>query len=236
MTLTAHQPGYLPWLGLFHKMALADRFVVFDGVQYEPKGFDNRNRVRTDDGWAWLTVPVQRKGHREIAIEDISIDNRSPWQRKHWKTISLTYGKAPFFDEYGHFLEDVYAKSWDKLVDLNEHLLRGLVAQIGLQVPIIRASDLGLNGSGSDRVLDMCLKTGSDTYIFGEHGRSYADLDSFVEAKVEVFFQDYIHPTYTQIHGDPFVPNLSVIDLLFNHGPDSLDIIMSGNLRSIYAR
>jgi len=234
MTLTAHQPGYLPWCGLFHKMALSDRFVLFDGVQYEPKGFDNRNRIRSNEGWTWLTVPVLRKGHRSVPIEQVEINENVPWRRKHWKAISTNYAKAPYFDRYAGFLEATYERHWTTLVELNEHLLRWLAAELGLEIPIERASDIGLEGAGSARVLDMCVKLGAHAYIFGEHGRSYADLDAFVDAGVEVYFQAYNHPVYSQIHGGPFVPNLSVIDLLFNHGESSLDIIMSDNLRSLY--
>lgn len=236
MTLTAHQPGYLPWLGLFHKMALADEFVLFDGVQYEPKGFDNRNRIRSGEGWMWLTVPVLRKGHRNVPIEEIEINETLPWRRKHWKAISSTYSGAPFFSRYADFLEAAYAREWKTLVELNEHLLRWLVQELGLPVTLRRASTLGLEGSGSERVLDMCVKTGAQAYIFGKHGRSYADLDAFIDAGVEVFFQNYNHPKYAQVHGEPFVADLSVIDLLFNHGESSLDIIMSGNLRSLYPK
>lgn len=236
MTLTAHQPGYLPWCGLFHKMAMADRFVMFDGVQYEPKGFDNRNRIRSDDGWTWLTVPVLRKGHRSVPIEQIEINDSVPWRRKHWKAIATTYSKAPFFDRYADFLEATYARTWNTLVELNEYLLRWLIEQLGLRIPLERASTMNLEGTGSARVLDMCLKAGADAYVFGEHGRSYADLDSFIDAGVEVYFQSFNHPVYAQVQGDPFVPNLSVIDLLFNHGESSMDIIMSDNLRSVYPK
>lgn len=234
MVLTAHQPGYLPWLGLFHKMALADEFVIYDGVQYEPKGFDNRNRIRSGDGWMWLTVPVLRKGHREMPIEAIEINETRPWRRKHWRALATTYAGAPFFGRYADFLEDTYAQTWTTLVELNEHLLRWLVRELGLEVTLHRASSLELSGDGSDRVLDMCLKTGARAYLFGRHGRSYADLDAFIRAGVEVFFQDYHHPEYSQIHGEPFVAGLSVIDLLFNHGESALDIIMSGNLQTLY--
>jgi hypothetical protein len=215
-------------------MAMADRFVVFDGVQYEPKGFDNRNRIRSNDGWTWLTVPVLRKGHRDVPIEKIEVNENLPWRRKHWKTICTTYSRAPHFGRYAGFLEATYDRSWDTLVDLNEHLLKWIVEELGLKIPMMRASDLNLEGTGSARVLDMCLKLGARVYIFGELGRSYADLDAFADAGVEVYFQAYNHPVYSQIHGGPFVPNLSVIDLLFNHGESSLDIIMSDNLRRLY--
>jgi hypothetical protein len=215
-------------------MALADEFVVYDGVQYEPKGFDNRNRIRTADGSIWLTVPVLKKGHRGMPIEQIEINEARPWRRKHWRSISTSYASAPFFSRYADFFEDLYARTWPTLVELNVHILRWLVAELGMTRSLQSASKLDLVETGSARVLEMCRKLGADRYIFGEHGRSYADLDAFIEADIEVFFQEYRHPEYRQVHDGEFVPNLSVIDLLFNHGERSLDIIMSGNLQSLY--
>src|SRR5438045_2987654 len=98
MILTAHQPVYLPWLGLFEKIAIADRFVFFDGVQYLPRDWNNRNRIKSRAGAAeWLTVPVLTKGHREKTIGAIEINNALPWRRKHWRTLELSYRDAPYF-------------------------------------------------------------------------------------------------------------------------------------------
>lgn len=225
MTLTAHQPVYLPWLGLFEKIARADTFVLYDDVQYLPRDWMNRNRVKTSHGPRWLTVPVLRRGHRDKPTTDIEIDNRTPWRRKHWKTLRLSYAKAPYFDAYAGFFEATYARDWTHLADLNDHVLRGLLDLLGIRVHYLRASDLGLEGTGSDRVLDLCLKLGADRYLFGKLGRDYADVGAFERAGVEVAFQNYRHPVYPQLHG-PFASHLSVVDLLFNCGPESLDILL----------
>src|SRR5438105_15772232 len=105
MILTAHQPVYLPWLGLFHKIALADLFVSYDQVQYLSYDWNNRNRVKTANGPVWLTVPVLRKGHLQKRICDLEISYARPWAQKHWRTIREAYGRAPYFDCYAEFLE-----------------------------------------------------------------------------------------------------------------------------------
>ena len=230
MILTAHQPVYLPWLGLFHKIASAETFVSFDDVQYLPRDWNNRNRIKTASGAIWLTVPVETKGHREKPIREIEINNREPWRRKHWNSISLNYRKAPFFAQYEEFLRPVYEREWRWLCELNEHMLRWQLEALGIKVRLLRASELGLQGTKSDLVLDMCRKLDATTYIFGTLGRDYAKVGDFERAGIKAVFQDYRHPEYPQLHG-PFVSHLAAIDLLFNCGPKSLEIIMKDQER-----
>ena len=230
MIITAHQPVYLPWLGLFHKIASADTFVSFDDVQYLPRDWNNRNKIRTASGAIWLTVPVLTKGHREKPIREIEINNREPWRRKHWNSISMNYSKAAFFAQYEELVRSVYQREWQWLWELNEHMLRWFLVALGIHVRFLRASELGLEGTKSDLVLDMCRKLGAKTYIFGALGQDYARVEDFQQAGVEVVFQDYRHPEYPQLHGG-FASHLSIIDLLFNCGPKSLEILMKDQER-----
>lgn len=233
MILTAHQPVYLPWLGLFHKIALADTFVSFDQVQYLPKDWNNRNKIKTSAGGIWLTVPVLKSGHRDKGIDEIEINNIIPWQRKHWRSICLNYSKAPFFDAYAPLLENFYRKEWRYLTELNDAMLAWFLDVLGINVEFLKASKLDLKGTGSDLVVDMCRHLSADTYIFGALGRDYAKVEDFESRAIEAVFQDYKHPEYPQLHG-PFISHLSVLDLLFNCGPGSLNILMSGQEQVVY--
>lgn len=212
---------------MFHKIALADTFVSFDDVQYVPKDWNNRNRIKTPTGPTWLTVPVLRKGYLEKPIRAIEINNAEPWRRKHWRSLSLNYGKAAYFDDYAHFFEDLYAREWRYLAEINEHMLRWFLATLEIEARFMKASDLNFEGAKSALVLDMCRELGADVYIFGALGRDYADVPSFEAAGVRILFQDYTHPAYPQLHGD-FVSHLSIVDLLFNCGPRSREILLSG--------
>jgi hypothetical protein len=226
--LTAHQPVYLPWLGLFHKIALADVFCYFDIAQYQTKDFNNRNKIKNHTGEMWLSVPVESKNHFEKSVGSIRIIEGA-WRRKHFKTIQLAYQKAPFFSDYIDGIETIIVKQpFATLSELNLEILRFLLNCLGLQRPIVKASDYSFHGVKSDLVLDMCLQLKADTYIFGAQGRDYAEVDKFRASGVDPYFQDYRHPTYRQLHGD-FRPYMSVIDLLFNEGPGSLEILLSGN-------
>ncbi|MBI5698796.1 WbqC family protein [Candidatus Saganbacteria bacterium] len=228
--LTAHQPVYLPWLGLFHKISLADMFVYFDDVQYQTKDWNNRNKIKADQGDIWLTVPVFNKDHYQIKLKDVVIDNKQPWARKHFKSIYIAYKKAKYFDKQIGFFEDMYSKKWEKLADLNEYMLKHFMKVLGIEVPFFKLSDYGFTSSKSELVLEMCKKMGADLYIFGAQGKNYADIEAFKNAGIGVYFQDYQHPVYGQLHGQEFNSFLSIVDLLFNHGEESLGIIQSGNI------
>lgn len=229
MILTAHQPAYLPWLGLFHKIALADKFIFFDQVQYVPRDWINRNQVKGKDGPIMLTVPVLTKGYLNKSISEIEINNSEPWRRKHWKTIQLNYHDSKYFKTYSDFFEDVYQRDWKLLADLNFYMLIWFLQILGFRIEVERAGRYHFQGFKSDLVLDMCLQLKADFYIFGALGKDYADIDKFKRSGVEPYFQSYDHPTYHQLHGQ-FIPYMSIMDLIFNEGPNSLDILMLGNI------
>lgn len=227
-TLTAHQPLYLPWLGLFQKIAMSDAFCLFDATQYDDNDFQNRNRIKGPNGPMWLTVPAKAKNHHGLQITEIEIVEEDVWRRKHWKSLVWAYGKAHYFSKYADFFEQTYQRDWRLLVDLDVHLLKFLLEALGLPSEFPRTSVLGCGGQKSDAIIQMCRALGADTYVFGALGREYADRAAFEAAGIGLAFQEYRHPVYPQQFG-PFVPNLSVVDLLFNCGPDSLEILMSGN-------
>lgn len=229
MILTAHQPVYLPWLGLFHKIAISDAFCYFDDVQYQIKDFNGRNKIKTVNGPIWLTIPVQAKGYRDKKIREIRIDNSQDWRKKHFKSIYLNYKKAPYFNKYADFFEDVYKKDWKYLTDINEYMLKWFLKELNVKVNYSKASELNFKGYKSDLVLDMCQKLKANLYIFGTLGKDYADEKNFNENGVKIYFQDYKHPIYPQFNGE-FVPYMSILDLLFNCGEKSLEVLIEGNV------
>ena len=229
MILTAHQPVYLPWLGLFHKIALAETFVYFDQVQYLPKDWMNRNKIRTKSGSIWLTVPVLRKGYRDLKTSEIEINNSIDWQKKHFRSISLNYKKSPYFENYIPFFEDVYSRKWKFLGELNEYMLKWFLDELGIKVNFLNANDFKFQGEKSSLILNMCKELNASTYIFGVLGKDYADVQEFEKNNIGLIFQNYNHPKYSQLYRE-FISHMSVIDLLFNHGPKSLEIILSNNI------
>ena len=224
MTAVILQSGYLPWLGFFDQMYKSDVFVIYDDVQYDKHGWRNRNRIKTAQGVQWLTVPVLIKGQDKPLIKEVQINNKVDWRRTHLKSVKQNYFRAPFFDTCFCVLEEVYSKEWKYLIDLDMILIFALMERLGLSRRIELSSDLGVAGKDTQRLVDICSYLGASHYLTGDAARDYLDESLFLQYNIALAYHNYQHPLYDQLYGE-FIPYLSVIDLLFNHGKDSLDIL-----------
>lgn len=228
MILSAHQPNYLPYIGFFHKVAGCNVFAIWDTVQFVKRGtfgWVNRNKIKTHNGGIWLTVPVLTKGKYHQLIIDTLINNDLPWQKKHWHSIYLNYKDAPYFDDYSDFFEEIYdKKKWERLAEVSEVIINYTAKKLRITTKIIRCSDLKLKSHGTDLIIDACKKVGADTFLSGVHGKDYLEEEKFKKNDIKLIYQDFKHPRYRQLHG-PFIENMSIIDLLFNEGDNSLKII-----------
>lgn len=229
MIVSINQPAYLPWLGYFHRIAVSDVHAVLDHVQYEKNSFVNRNKVRTKNGWTWLTVPVRTAGRfGNLSIDEIEIDDASGWRRKHALTLCQSYARAPFFADHADFFTRVYEQPWRRLAELCSVTTDYLLDALGIRTRIVSSSTLAARGAKDELVLAICRELGATTYLSGPLGRGYLRQGLFEKAGIELVYQDYRHPEYPQLHAIPFEPSMSVVDLLFNSGRMSLDVIVSG--------
>lgn len=226
-----HQPGYMPWLGFFDKLARCDKFVVYDDVQFEKGEFNNRNKIRTADGWRWLTVPIVHN-HPQM-IKDIMISG-DKWKTDHLKNIRHNYGSAPYFKELMPRIEEALSSSdGGLLADLNMRLIEMLAGILGIDVEVVRSSELPYHGDGegkNEKLVSICKHVKADVYLSGQGGRGYIDEKVFSNAGVEVVWHDYRHPEYAQ-RFEGFQPFMSVIDLIFNSDPEEAKrTIMTGGV------
>ena len=227
-TLVLLQPSYLPWSGAFNQMDSADVFVIYNDAQYTKNDWRNRNRIKTAQGIQWLTVPVFKDGFP--LIKDVLIDNSDNWKVKHLKSIKQNYSRAPYFAEYIPIFEDIYSKTWKYLLDLDMAFILVLRKALCIEAQIEFSSSLELKGNRIEKLVDCCIKCGATEFLEGHAGKSYLQGEGeqlFKENGINLVYQDYNHPVYPQLYG-AFVSHLSVIDLLFNCGGNSLNIIRSG--------
>jgi hypothetical protein len=228
-TVAVLQPGYLPWLGFFDQLRRADVFVYYDDVQYDKHGWRNRNRIKTQDGPLWLTVPVRHSGQPSPKIVDVEIDNRTPWARKHIASIQQAYARAPFRDRYVPALGELLQREWHRLVDLDLACIELIARWFGLRPPVERSSRLGIDGERSERLVRICSCFGASTYLSGDAAQGYLDVALFQRHGIRVEWQRFPHPRYPQLHGE-FVPFLSSLDILLNCGDDAA-LIAFGAIR-----
>ncbi|MBU0634937.1 MAG: WbqC family protein [Candidatus Omnitrophica bacterium] len=228
MIISVHQPQYLPWLGFFDKIDKSNCFVFLDTVQYKVREFQNRNKIRTKDGWIWLTVPVKHVSGERLALCDVEIDNSSDWAIEHSRSLEAWYMKAPYFKTYFPFFEELYRKRWDKLIDLNIEVIQYILSALGMQTPVKLESEIGTTKRSTDRIIEICGKLGADTYLSGSGGKEYLEEEKFEENNIKLLYQDFRHPQYQQRFIDEqhsFLPYMCIVDLLFNEGGKSLSII-----------
>jgi hypothetical protein len=226
-TVVVLQPGYLPWLGFFDQLNRADVFVYYDDVQYDKHGWRNRNRIKTQDGPRWLTVPVRHGDGGFPRIVDVEIDGRTPWARKHVASVRQAYARAPFLEKYMPALEELLERRWERLVDLDLACASLIAGWFGLDRRIERSSALGIEGARSERLVNICRHFGASRYVSGDSAREYLDVAAFAAQGITVEWQEYAHPIYPQLHG-PFVPYLSALDLVLNCGREAPLIAFSG--------
>ncbi len=224
--LAIMQPAYLPWMGYFELMARCDDFIILDDVQYTKQDWRNRNRIRTKDGWCWLTVPV-RKGGLNSPLNKIAISDHSKWAQKHLQSIAQNYRKAPFFDEIYAILEPVLSESPPLLCDLTIRLIRDFAAYLGITPKIHLASQMRYHSDGPvERILALCKAVKADVYYTGAAAADYLNPQILRDKGIETVFQDYQHPHYTQ--GYPgFESHMAIIDVLMNHGPKARELVLS---------
>lgn len=229
MIVAAHQPNFLPWLGYFDKMRKADLFVSVDHVQFERQSYQARTRVRTGEGPRWITVPVIRESREERVMEkrvDNSRGGRSRWGRKMYLTLKYAYQGAPHFAVIEPSLLKILDARWERLADLNHALIELCRQALDIRTPMIRSSELGVSGTRSEMVLDLCRKAGAGVYLCGDGAsKAYLDVTAFEKAGIKIQWQDFAHPRYPQHPPGPFAERMSALDLIVNCGPAAPSVL-----------
>jgi hypothetical protein len=228
--LVAHQAEFMPWLGFFSKAAMGDIYLILDDTQFKKKNFQNRNKIRdySKDGWAWLSVPLINKD--KIQMLDKMVFVTDDWKREHLKAIKHAYARAPFFNDFYNLIEDIYLKQkTNRLIDLNLELIKFGLKCFEVLTPVYLTSEINatirkITGEKTDFIIDMCKVVGARVLVAGQGGKEYIEEDKFRNNDIQLVYQKFSHPVYTQMHGN-FLPYMSFIDLLFNHGGEARHIL-----------
>ena len=220
MILSGHQPTYLPGILLFSKIALSDKFMFVGHCQASPGTWHNRNRIR---GCSYLTIPIRNEFGVSINETRFAGDN---WKRKHLRSMEMAYSKAPYFDRYYIPLAKFYELDWDTLGPFNIELIRNLCEWLDIKTPILDSRDFQSPdwGHKTDMLINMCRATGCNQYLSNAGSIAYVDENKMATRGIKHLWQRFTHPIYDQGHPE-FLTNLSVIDLLFNKGPEAGQIV-----------
>jgi hypothetical protein len=219
------QSSYIPWKGYLDLIRAVDEFILLDDVQFTKRDWRSRNRIKTKDGLAWLSIPVHSKGRYLQTIAETTVSDEG-WAQRHWQTIRGAYARAPYFDAYGGPFEALYAAPpAPRLSDINHALLHALCRALGITTRISWSSEYHPREGRNERLIDLCVKAGATEYLSGPAARGYIDEAAFAAAGVSVVFADYDgYPEYPQPY-PPFEHFVSALDLLFCCGPRALEFM-----------
>jgi hypothetical protein len=222
------QSCYIPWKGYFDLINSVDEFVLYDEVQYTRQDWRNRNRIKTERGTRWLTVPVSIDGLYHQRLDETRVADPK-WATRHWDTIRQSYRHAPYFPTYTQAIESAYeacgAEPW--LSTINRHLLEVICSILGIETTLTWSTDYAAEGSRTERVVSLCEQVGASLYLSGPSARAYIDESLFERAGIELRYFDYEgYPEYPQLY-PPFEHTVTILDLLFNAGPDAPDLMKS---------
>ncbi len=215
------QSNYIPWKGNFDIINQVDEFILYDDRQYTRRDWRNRNLIKTTHGLHWLTIPVQVKGRFKQRIDETLISDPQ-WAERHWKTIEQAYSAAPHFRTYRDVIAGLYRASLEpRLSVVNRRFLEAICRLLGIHTTFSWCTDYEATGHGTERLVSLCLAAGAGLYLSGPAARAYIDEALFREASVQLKYMDYSgYPEYPQLHGS-FEHGVSILDLLFNAGPDA---------------
>ena len=231
MKVVILQPSYVPWRGYFDQIDRADLFVFYDDVQYDKRGWRNRNQIKTPHGKQWLTIPVYSRGAQtqNIPIYQIRIVSENPWNEIHLKAIQQSYSKAPYFERYQPLLETFYRRRAEFLADFTVEFSIALARELGnTHTRFLRSSEIrGINGQKTDRLIQILQAVGATHYISGPSAQDYIEREKFDRAGIALEYMQYNYPEYPQLY-PPFDPQVSILDLLFMTGPHAPQYISKG--------
>ena len=215
------QSSYIPWKGYFDLIRAVDEFVLLDDVQFTKRDWRSRNRIKTQHGPQWLTIPVMVKGRYTQRIRDAVVDD-ARWADEHWQRIKGAYARAPFFRDIGPVIERLYATATDAhLSHINHHLLSGICRLLSIETPIRWSSDYALESEPTARLVGICRQAGATEYLSGPSARAYMDPSAFAAAGITLTYADYDgYPEYPQFH-PPFDHAVTAIDLVMHTGPQA---------------
>ncbi len=219
MKVAAIQSNYIPWKGYFDMINAVDLFIFYDDVQYTKRDWRNRNKIKTSSGLKWLTIPVSSE--RTQKIYEVEIQN-SHWQQKHWRSIVYNYSKTKYFNKYQSFFEEIYLKtSWQNLSQFNQFVIKKISHDIlDIHTQFADSRDYNLSKTKEERVLEFLKKCSANEYLCGSSAKSYLKEDYLQKEGIKLIWMNYDnYPEYSQLY-PPFEHHVSIIDLIFNEGPN----------------
>ena len=214
------QSNYIPWKGYFDLINMVDEFILFDTVQYTKNDWRNRNKIKTMNGPMWMTIPVRQENLSQLIVDTKTSDEL--WAKKHWKSLVQNYSKAKYFKDYKDVFEEFYLNSEEEyLSQINYQLITTINTILGIKTKIRWSDEFELFDGQTEKLLGICKQCNASGYISGPAAKDYFDEGLAKQEKIQIEWMDYSgYPEYNQLF-PPFEHGVSILDLIFNEGPNA---------------
>jgi len=228
MKVVISQSNYIPWKGYFDNIASCDVYVAYDDMQYTKRDWRNRNYIKTEQGLKWLTIPVEVSGKYFQKINETKISEKD-WNKSHWGMIERSYKKAPFFQELGPWIKELYMTATSEfLSEINAHFLRAFCEFLDIKTGFKDSREFVLTEGKTEKLVSICKALNATDYFTGPAAKNYMDESLFEKEKINIHYFDYTgYKEYPQLH-PPFTHGVSIVDLILNVGSQSKNYLKFG--------
>jgi len=222
------QSDYIPWKGYFDYINSVDEFYFYDDVQYTKQDWRNRNMIKSPEGTEWVSVPVGSKRSRLIC--EVMIQQHG-WQRSHWGKITQCYKDTPYFKMYMDFFKEIYlGTTWTNLSDMNQTIIKRIALELlGITTKFSDSRHFNLSGKKEKRYIPLLKKVNCTIFLSGPSAKNYLTEETMLKEGIKLEWMDYKgYSEYHQLY-PPFEHRVSILDLIFNEGPNMKNYMLSFN-------
>lgn len=229
MKLAIMQPYLFPYIGYFQLITAADKFVIYDDVQFIKEGWVHRNRLLVNKQSKQFTLPLKKDSHRaKIYQRHIAIDR---WEKDAGKMLTMiqqSYGKAPYYKSVYPLVESCIHAGSPLLIEFLLKALKFCCDYMGIATELVCSSslDIATDYRGQDRIIAMCKELKADHYINAIGGRDLYSRGDFGREGINLSFIKPLEINYPQF-GNEFIPWLSVIDVMMFNSPEQIRKFLS---------
>ncbi len=222
------QSNFIPWKGYFDFIDDVDLFIYYDDMQFSKGSWRNRNRIKTEKGLAWVTVPILHKSLDQL-ICDTYIDYSKNWIQKITGQLYSSYRDAIYYKVYANNFFTILNNKYKTISELNININNWVMEILGIRTKIKMSCEFNSVGTKTDRILDILHKVGASTYLSGPSAKNYLEEDKFAQCAVGLEYKSYEYKEYSQLFGK-FEPNVTILDMIFNVGIEKREYWKSSKL------
>lgn len=222
----------MPWLGLFNKINKADEFIILDHTINNPKSPEfwcRRVKMLIGGKEHWMSVSLKKNENSLfIPINEMELQMDERTIKKFLQSVELNYKKLPYFKDVFYLVEEYFNIQSQKVSVKNSWFITEVMKKINITTNVVYSSNLNPQFSSNEMLIDLLEKRNATTYLCGAGAGGYQKDELYFAKNINVVYNSFVHPTYTQFNTKEFVKGLSIIDAIMNLGFEQTEKLVKG--------